>query len=172
MSVEFIFRLLGMIGFAIGGLFWGQNLGIASNVNPRRRHHVCGAVHIYFWHGGCAGRLDPHPVFHHASYPCLAQDPGTFLRPNPGCRAGGSHCRIDRCRSCSLSRFLSCRLRLAASCPLLRCCFSVTWAYRFLSCASTISFLHFRVFKKVRTSKSKEQVPVGRITVRSCWIPV
>jgi len=34
MSVEFIFRLLGMIGFAIGGLFWGQSLGIASNVNP------------------------------------------------------------------------------------------------------------------------------------------
>ena len=34
MSVDFIFRLLGMIGFAIGGLFWGQNLGVDSNINP------------------------------------------------------------------------------------------------------------------------------------------
>lgn len=34
MSVDFIFRLIGMIGFAIGGLFWGQNLGVASNINP------------------------------------------------------------------------------------------------------------------------------------------
>jgi uncharacterized protein YacL len=34
MSIDFIFRLIGMIGFAIGGLFWGQNLGVAANVNP------------------------------------------------------------------------------------------------------------------------------------------
>jgi len=34
MSIDFIFRLIGMIGFAIGGLFWGQNLGVAANVVP------------------------------------------------------------------------------------------------------------------------------------------
>jgi uncharacterized protein YacL len=31
MSIDFIFRLIGMIGFAIGGLFWGQSLGTAAN---------------------------------------------------------------------------------------------------------------------------------------------
>ncbi len=34
MSADFIFRILGMIGFAIGGAFWGRSLGIAANVNP------------------------------------------------------------------------------------------------------------------------------------------
>ncbi|PKN89921.1 MAG: PIN domain nuclease, partial [Chloroflexi bacterium HGW-Chloroflexi-7] len=34
MSADFIFRILGMIGFAIGGAFWGKSLGIAANVNP------------------------------------------------------------------------------------------------------------------------------------------
>ncbi len=34
MSIDFIFRLIGMIGFAIGGLFWGQNLGEAANAVP------------------------------------------------------------------------------------------------------------------------------------------
>ena len=34
MSIDFIFRLIGMIGFAIGGLFWGQNLGEAANITP------------------------------------------------------------------------------------------------------------------------------------------
>ncbi len=34
MSVEFIFRLLGMIGFAIGGAYWGRYIGEISNINP------------------------------------------------------------------------------------------------------------------------------------------
>jgi uncharacterized protein YacL len=34
MSVDFVFRLIGMIGFAIGGLLWGQNLGTTANLNP------------------------------------------------------------------------------------------------------------------------------------------
>ncbi len=34
MSVEFFFRLLGMIGFAIGGAYWGRYVGEISNVNP------------------------------------------------------------------------------------------------------------------------------------------
>ncbi|MBA3075128.1 MAG: PIN domain nuclease [Anaerolineae bacterium] len=33
MSADFIFRILGMIGFAIGGAFWGKSWGIAANVN-------------------------------------------------------------------------------------------------------------------------------------------
>ena len=34
MSIDFIFRLIGMIGFAIGGLFWGQSLGESANAIP------------------------------------------------------------------------------------------------------------------------------------------
>jgi uncharacterized protein YacL len=34
MSSDFIFRLIGMIGFAIGGLFWGKSLGDAANAIP------------------------------------------------------------------------------------------------------------------------------------------
>ncbi|MCX6055923.1 MAG: PIN domain nuclease [Chloroflexi bacterium] len=34
MSVEFIFRILGMIGFAIGGVFWGKSIGIAASNDP------------------------------------------------------------------------------------------------------------------------------------------
>lgn len=34
MSVEFIFRLIGMIGFAIGGAYWGRYIGEISNINP------------------------------------------------------------------------------------------------------------------------------------------
>lgn len=34
MSSDFIFRLIGMVGFAIGGLFWGRSLGEAANVVP------------------------------------------------------------------------------------------------------------------------------------------
>ncbi len=34
MSVEFFFRLLGMIGFAIGGAYWGRYVGEISNINP------------------------------------------------------------------------------------------------------------------------------------------
>ncbi len=34
MSVEFFLRLLGMIGFAIGGAYWGRYVGEISNVNP------------------------------------------------------------------------------------------------------------------------------------------
>ncbi|KAF0111727.1 MAG: hypothetical protein FD147_738 [Chloroflexi bacterium] len=34
MSIDFIFRILGMIGFAVGGVFWGQSLGQLANVNP------------------------------------------------------------------------------------------------------------------------------------------
>ncbi len=30
MSIEFVFRLIGMVGFAIAGVVWGQNLGISS----------------------------------------------------------------------------------------------------------------------------------------------
>ena len=33
MSADFIFRILGMIGFAIGGAFWGKSLGEAANLN-------------------------------------------------------------------------------------------------------------------------------------------
>lgn len=33
MSADFIFRILGMIGFAIGGAFWGKSLGEAANAN-------------------------------------------------------------------------------------------------------------------------------------------
>jgi uncharacterized protein YacL len=34
MSVDFIFRLIGMIGFAIGGLYWGKSLGEIANTAP------------------------------------------------------------------------------------------------------------------------------------------
>jgi uncharacterized protein YacL len=34
MSADFIFRILGMIGFAIGGVFWGKSLGELANANP------------------------------------------------------------------------------------------------------------------------------------------
>jgi uncharacterized protein YacL len=34
MSVEFIFRILGMIGFSIGGVFWGKSLGDLANAAP------------------------------------------------------------------------------------------------------------------------------------------
>lgn len=34
MSIEFIFRLIGMIGFAIGGAYWGRIVGEAANLNP------------------------------------------------------------------------------------------------------------------------------------------
>lgn len=34
MSADFIFRILGMIGFAIGGAFWGKSLGELANANP------------------------------------------------------------------------------------------------------------------------------------------
>lgn len=33
MSIEFIFRLLGMVVLAIAGVIWGQNLGVAANTN-------------------------------------------------------------------------------------------------------------------------------------------
>ena len=33
MSADFIFRILGMIGFAIGGAFWGKSLGEAANAH-------------------------------------------------------------------------------------------------------------------------------------------
>lgn len=33
MSADFIFRILGMIGFAIGGAFWGKSLGEAANLH-------------------------------------------------------------------------------------------------------------------------------------------
>lgn len=33
MSADFIFRILGMIGFAIGGALWGKDLGVTANMN-------------------------------------------------------------------------------------------------------------------------------------------
>jgi uncharacterized protein YacL len=33
MSADFIFRILGMIGFSIGGAFWGKSLGLAANAH-------------------------------------------------------------------------------------------------------------------------------------------
>jgi len=33
MSADFIFRILGMIGFAIGGAFWGKSMGVAANAS-------------------------------------------------------------------------------------------------------------------------------------------
>jgi uncharacterized protein YacL len=33
MSADFIFRILGMVGFAVGGAFWGKSLGVAANAN-------------------------------------------------------------------------------------------------------------------------------------------
>ena len=33
MSADFIFRILGMIGFAIGGAFWGRSLGLLANAS-------------------------------------------------------------------------------------------------------------------------------------------
>lgn len=33
MSAEFIFRILGMIGFAVGGAFWGKSLGVLAHAN-------------------------------------------------------------------------------------------------------------------------------------------
>jgi uncharacterized protein YacL len=34
MSAEFIFRILGMIGFSIGGFIWGRSIGEVANANP------------------------------------------------------------------------------------------------------------------------------------------
>ena len=34
MSVEFVIRLVGMIIFAIIGVYWGSELGKTANINP------------------------------------------------------------------------------------------------------------------------------------------
>lgn len=36
MSIEFIFRLIGMVGFAIAGVIWGQDLGISAQASANQ----------------------------------------------------------------------------------------------------------------------------------------
>ncbi len=66
MSIEFIFRLIGMVVFAILGAYLGVYIGNTTD-NPQKSR-------VLILPGGNTVWIDPDTLFHHPTHPDNPQD--------------------------------------------------------------------------------------------------
>ena len=96
MSSDFIFRLIGMVGLAIGGLFWGKSVGEAANALPGANTM---SVEQYTFSFGLVGALVGlllTPYISTKPVRGLRKLLQPFFCAKPRCRTDRSDRRIDR----------------------------------------------------------------------------